>query len=500
MTGVSRAPTHLGAAEVRQPGIALTTVLVAVVVCPVVALGLTSEGGFRYVVMAGVGVFAVGVLASGVARVREIALWLTLLACVLNFLPALLSPLNLDDQSLTQRILRDVALIPLFAMGLFGSRGIPQKSDSSLRLSAVFTAALWALALVMAVDLIVRGSDELSFVVSFRYLVLYPSVALVIWRLALSSAEINRVVLGIVWLGAFEAIVAILDFVGAIGNTRFDSTGDQLLGLDLGRAIGTLGNPNNLGLFLGLPAFLLIAGASPISRKTRILLLTLILVGIGTALSKTAPAAMVIALCLQRLLGQGRGGRWFPALGLAAVLAPLLYLVVSLRVDGAVSLASLLGSRVEAVPEGLRDVVSRTSVFLFGHGYGYGSQLSLGISTSFVADNMPLSVALEGGVLGLAIFTALVGAGIATVARAAREAPSSITQGLYGYCLFFLVYSIVAGNFRLFPGALLFWISVGLALTVLSTASARREIAQPAPAPSSVNAGPRAENHIADRS
>jgi hypothetical protein len=48
-----------------------------------------------------------------------------------------------------------------------------------------------------------------------------------------------------------------------------------------------------------------------------------------------------------------------------------------------------------------------------------------------------------------------------------REAPSSMARGLFGYCLFFLMYSLVAGNFRLFPGALLFWIAVGLALSLL---------------------------------
>jgi hypothetical protein len=467
MTGTVRYVQRRPEGAIGRSVASAAGVAAAVVVCTAAAFGLTSAGGLRYVVLAAVSLFAAGVLVSGIARGRELALWLTLVACVLNFLPALLHPLNLDDQSLTQRVVRDVVLLPLIAMALFGARAPTRKSASSMRLGAIFSGVLWALALLMVADLIARGSDELSFVVSFRYLVLYPSIALVVWRLGLSWAEINRVVLGVVWLGAAEAVVAILDFAGVIGNTRFDSSPDQLLGIGAGRAIGTLGNPNNLGLFLGLPAFLLIYGAPAVSRRARIVTLAVILVGIGATLSKTAPAAMVLAVCLQRLLGHGRGRRWLPALGLVVVLAPLLYLVVSLRVDGAVSVSSLFGSRVESVPEGLREFVSRTTVFVFGHGYGYGSQLSLGSATSFVADNMGLSVALEGGVLGLALFTTVVGTGIATVARAARKTPSPVADGLYAYCLFFAIYSLVAGNFRLFPGALLFWISVGLGFTLV---------------------------------
>lgn len=423
------------------------------------------------------------------ARVAEAALWATLLVAVFNFTPQLFTSDALVDEPTWRKAIKDLPLFLLFTVALLQRRS--RGGEVAGRARAIYGVAFLALAAFMAIDFIARRPDLPEFLVSARYYVVYPLLVLVVSRMEISRAAVLRIAAALCAVAALESLIAVYEFSGVIADT-FYANYVTVAGDEKPRAIGTLGNPNNLALFLALPALLLAAGA--VARGAlRWILLGLVLVGMVLSFSKAVGLALAIAvvamewtrrreLDLVRMIVAG-------GLGIG-----LFVLAIASRFGGELSVFAVFGGRGSAVEQAWDIWTSDVKTFLIGEGFGSQIDASGGTISQIVTDNMALMLALEGGLLAVILFAVIVAHAFRALLAARRNDGSPLVMALFGYAVFFLLYSPFVVNFRLFPGALLFWLAVGVAVAVSgqpapSSArpepSGRRAAERPAAAPAS---------------
>jgi hypothetical protein len=317
---------------------------------------------------------------------------------------------------------------------------------------------LWAVGFVVLV--LVQPQSAYGTWVDLRYLVLYPVAAIAAWRLDLAPAEIRRLFLTLIAIGAAQALIAILQCVGILVRTRFSPV--EVAGFTLRRGIGTMGNPNNLALFLGLPILLLVEDRELPHRGV---LLVLLLAGVGVTFSKAAPIALVLAV----LIGS-RTLRRRARLVLAGVI--LVVLLVAALGRGTAGLEQ----RFQSVSDAASAWWSSPRTVLVGEGIGSQKTVAGGVVHSAVTDNMILLLALEGGLVALVLFGTVVFEGW-------RLQRGTV---LASFGVFFLLYAPVSTNFTLFPTALLFWVAAGLA----PNSSTALRTSERSPSPTSPRRGP----------
>lgn len=445
----------------RATGLQIATGTVGLTVA--VALGLlASTGGLLSLLAIGAAaVFAC--IAFGVTqlRMRELVLWGVLLIAVFNFTPALFTPTNVADEPLWQKAVKD---LPILALLMFAALVPPRATPIPRRLTQVLRAAIGIMALTMALDALFRETALLSFLASCRYYILYPLLALAVIHLAFSRQEILRLCKGIIFLGVIEGCLAVPNFLGLIGESYFVGY-VSLGGVEYTRPTATLGNPNNLGLFLGLPAILLLTKAVFDDWRGRVLLVP-ILVGMALSFSKTVAVAAALALIIVAVFDRRRGG-WVRPSVMVALSGAFIFLTVAGRVGGDVSAEALLGSRTANVPDAFAQWTSTASTILFGNGYGSQENVASLRSTDVITtDNMLLQVALEGGLLGVTVFAFVVYLICRLAFSLGGRDASRLTKGFGTYLIFFVLYAPVANNFRLFPGALFFWMVAGFMVSL----------------------------------
>lgn len=233
----------------------------------------------------------------------------------------------------------------------------------------------------------------------------------------------------------------------------------KLVGYIFPRAIGTLGNPNNLGIFL---AFALILVVSTGHWRTRLGRVTLAVLALGLVL--TFSKTVVIALVLTYAGAIWTWSRRRPIRDAVLVGAGFLTLVTVLVTSRATAPDGVLGafgSRGGTYYDALSEWVAGPFEFMFGH--GFASQISVDATGGLIekgTDNMALGLAVEGGLVGLLLFAFVVSVGLRLVLQ--RSASGVLGRVSRRYAVLFLIYTPLAANFRLFPGALFFWILVGL--------------------------------------
>lgn len=417
-------------------------------------------GATMYARLALAAAFALGTWVTRVRRVRELSVLLVILVGVFNFTPALFSPINLSDAPLWSKVVKDGAVLVLFAVAAMVALTTPTPAAGPR--VRHYRTAIAVMAGLMLADFALRGEFLLGFLASYRYYVVYPLVTVVVIRMGLARREITSILKAVIFLGAFEGVLALIGFLG-FGSTTYYEGSLAVGGDSYSRAIGTLGNPNNLGLFLGLPAMLLLYRAPFTSMASRILLGAPVALGMALSFSKSAVLAFSLVIILQRSTGGTRSARYFRAAVIGTLGAGLAYFAIQSRTATQLTPETLFGDRVESIPKAYDEWTSSLTNLLVGHGYGFTAPGRFGGPGGFVTDSMPLTLALEGGIVAVAAFVLLVGLGWhlgAPRVRARRQ--SAIESGLWGYVLFFLCYTPIADNFRLFPGALLFWIVLGL--------------------------------------
>lgn len=408
------------------------------------------------------------------------ALWAALLIAVLNFTPSLFKQTPLELEPLWTRAVKDVALALVLsagaATGLLRARGAgaswPRPSDWRRLLaatrrttgsspSAIYSAPFLLLVAWIAIDAVVRTPQPAEFLVSVRYYLLYPLLVVAVAALRLDATVVRRIFTALAIVGAIEGLIALVEFFGYVEPTYYGgyiSIGGELYP----RTIGTLGNPNNLAIFLALAAILVLSGATG-SGWWRWPVLALILTGLAFTFSKAAGVALLASAVVLET-GRPAQGRLLRAGVVGVVGLALSVWAVRQRFGGELSGFSIFGGRGDAFEAGFERWTADVSTFVFGEGFGSQVDVSGGGITQKVTDNMPLTLALEGGLIGLVLFAAVVCLTLRTVVRARRARPSPAQSVILAYLVFFLLYSPFVINFRLFPGAMFFWVFAGVAV------------------------------------
>jgi hypothetical protein len=422
---------------VRTYGI---TVLLAVAAGEAIA---RTRSRSQFVTVGAAVACAAAALLSHKYRTREVVLWIALIVGALNFSGALFTPTNLSTSaSLTDRLVKDIPLLLCLAVGaLLPARA--KASDLGLRVAI--------LAAVLLIEILIITPAMAGTFVSLRYYVAYPLLAIAAARFDLSDQERYRVFRLIILLGLLESGIGIAEFFGTLGNTYY--LGYSAFGSHV-RAIGTLGNPDNLGLFLGLPILVSVAAwdSRQLFRRRMLALVILILLGgLAASFSKAAPIALATALLFQSKRTTGRSRTVLGVLLLSAFLA----VAIAARHQGQPT--PLLGSRVETSAAAYGEWARSPSVFMIGQGIGSETQLVGDSLQTTTTDNMILSMAVEAGLLGLIAF----GWVILCAFRWARDA-TGLEMAFYGYAVFVLLYTPIYVNLRLYPAAFFFWLGVGL--------------------------------------
>lgn len=359
-------------------------------------------------------------------RAREVMLWIVVLIGVFNFAPALVTGENLNEQAVWTKVIKDACLLLLFGTAAFlpAARGMD---------GFHVALAAWAVVFVFGVYLSPGPLGEAA--LSFRYYVLYPAVLLAIRRVDPSEQELRRVLRGLIMLGALQGLIAVAELQG-LGASFYEGS-VEIQGERYRRAIGTLGQPNNLGLFLGLPALLL--PARLFSRRATAVLAVLIGAGIALSFSRSAALALAISFLINREMP-----RRAKTVAVVLLVVPLVWTILFVRQPS-------LGSRPTGQAQTFSEWTASTRTLLLGEGYGLEREES-----AIATDNMALGLAREGGVLAVTLMVLVVVTGF----RPNRK--DRIGDSLKAYAIFFLLYTPIAGNLRLFPGALLFWMVLGL--------------------------------------
>lgn len=407
-------------------------------------------------------------------RRRELLLAALLVVAVFNFTTGLFSAESIESEAPWRKAIKDlpVAAVLLTAIVLRLRAG-PRAWSNPIPRS--FWVALGLLLAYMAIHFLARHPSESGFLISLRYYLGYPVLAWAIWALGLTRPELLRLTGGLVALGALQGVIATIEFAGVIPATFY---GGAVLGGRFPRAIGTLGNPNNLAIFLALPALLLVAGAYR-ARARSWILLALIFVGMALTFSKAVGLGLLVAAVVVGRARAASGSGWRRG-GLLLVCGAIALTALSIAGRFRSNIDSLL-NRTEAAQAAWDQWTTNLQSFLFGDGFGSLATARDGQVESQAIDNMILALGVEGGLLGLVLFGVMVLAAFLGAARARRRHPGDpLAIGLQAYLVFFLLYSPFAVNFRLFPGALFYWAGIGLLLS--SVAAAPRLLSPQAPA------------------
>lgn len=415
-----------------------------------------------------------------------LAAWILLFAAVLNFAPAQFTNRSLDATASWEKVIKDVPVV-LLALALLLMRR-PREWAGLLRAALQRSTVRWVLrpfgrdptraellgALLIAVagfagymviSVLMVQTPALGTLVSARYYVVYPALAILV---ALGPLpRLRPLAIAVVALACLQTVFAALDFMGAFGYTYYFGE-VQLVGYLFPRAIGTLGNPNNLGIYLALAVIVIVSAGEHRARRGQ-LALGINAIGLALTFSKSALIALGVVMLGPLAATSRRHRRWLSGLVVFVALGALVTIVVGSRPGS----TGLFGSRGQTAENALREWVDSPMSFLLGD--GFASQTSVaddGMFQETVIDNMVLAVGVQGGLVGLAMFSLIIVLGMRLVLLAGSLPGLSLVARRYA--VFFLLYTPLAVNFRLFPGALFFWILAGL--NAASTATRDAEV------------------------
>lgn len=426
-------------------------------------------------------------LASTLRNVslRSIALWTLLLTALLNFTPALFTNESVSEAAIWTKLLKDLPVVFLFGILLLEivrrrrinlrDKRLAEKGSERHNARRWLAYSVSALAAFMLFSAFAVSSPSLGFLVSARYYVLYPLLAIALSCVDWTNREVTRLTTGIVAFGIFETIVAVPNFLGAFSDT-FYAGHVKLAGDVYPRAIATLGNPNNLGMFLGLALVLTIWNPARLSGRVRAAAISILSLGIVLTFSKTVILALGITLLILAVKESGRTRVY--GIAIASGAAFLVLIAYLMRTGTEVSETALVGTRLDTASAAFEQWTETPRSFLLGQGFAAQADVSAGGTiTETVIDNMPLALAVEGGVVGLALFALVVYFGVRGLFL--ERAPGRFIVASRACVTFFIIYTPFAVAFRLFPGALFFWLIVGISLALVERQHALDRVEMP---------------------
>jgi hypothetical protein len=366
---------------------------------------------------------------------------------VLNYTPSLFTEEHVSDDTVWIKGLKD---LPVLALAVYLASTLVRR-PGELRLDPpvrVLLGAVIGMAALMLLSAAFVESPDTGFLVAGRYYVLYPLLGIGLWLYGWEDEQRRRVALLIVGLGLVQVALAALEFAGLF--TTYFAKSAEVAGHQFPRAIGTLGGPINLSIFLGLAAILAATGAAPM--RERGVRASLAALAAGLLLTLTKGTALVFAI-VGWVLARVRG--WVPAAAawLAAGLASVV-VAASLRYERG------FGERTQEAGDAFDIWTEDAGSFLVGKGFGYISSLESGELEVLPADGMLQGVGIEGGLVAVLVMALIVGAALVSLWRLRNRDAFCLAVLLFGGLL--TAYAPFELSFRAVPAALLFWVLFGL--------------------------------------
>lgn len=409
----------------RPDGLVASIAAVAVLVLGIAAALLPTTP--LYLGLAGMGVLVAALLPT------RVLIPVTYVAMSAVYVEAAVAGVYVGEIPLSSRIARDALLVTLAVV--LGARS---------RIQHPLRRHLVVLIAIVMISVLTRIPLEPSTLGMLRYFVLVPFVGMVAASALRHSVGRERAVCtvarSLVYVTSVSAVVGLLQVAGIFAPGFYEPY------VEGGRSVGIVGQPNN-------QAFLLVIGVVGLRHtgafrpKTALWLALLLSAGVFATYSRSGMIALVLVWlvpAMNRRLGKRRIGRSLAAAALMLLLAPTFFAARG-EID-----RILRDQRLELIDRAISDL-GATGVLVGDPTLRTGEK-------SYVTDNAWVDAVIVGG-LPLAL-----GWGWLFWRQWRRGAERE-----RALLLAFLVASIAAGAFGLFPGVLFMW-------TLLFLGSPRRDL------------------------
>lgn len=418
-----------------------------------------------------------GVLIVLIPRPKTV-IYLSVILASFNYTYTLFSNANIRDTPIMYRGIKDGLLLLILVSWLFYI--VKAKGKINLLRSK---ESIYLSIFVYLAYLLVRGvfsnTDIVSVLVSLRHLVGFALISFIVPSIFVDLKDLKRLILVLIVTTAVVALIGWLDFFLRF-RTGYTAGMIVIGGERFPRVISTLGNPNLLAMslcsILLVYAGLIIHNVQKVGSKT---VVVLVLLG-GCLLftfSKGATLFLGVSILLMLILSNRFNLRWLLVIGICMITFVLANLGRSSLYGNpsALDLGSLF-DRFANWPTLLASVFSsqEAGTVLFGIGTSSrniidsingGDLLQL-----VVYDNAYLQILVENGVVGLLMLLLLLVLlflyGIKVYQKLTIPLLKGLSLGCCGIYAFFLMYSMLAQLFTVFPSNMLFWLFVGLMINM----------------------------------
>lgn len=301
--------------------------------------------------------------------------------------------------------------------------------------------------------------------VRLRYLLFYPFLGMVFAGALNSIEKITKFLRILTFTGV---IVVLFGLYEIVTYHRTYYSGYISFGPIRQRMVSTLGNPNNLALFLQLPFLYLMSGLFLKVTKSYRLFIPLFILGVGMFLTFSRTSfvmGLVGILCIAIMT------RNFRAVALTSFLLVIGMVTLIIVYHGRASI-SILGTRLQLLIQFIAESTETGQVFLFGRGLGSGV-ISVAVGEEIrviVTDNSFTGLLRQAGVIGLTLFILLLSELTLLCVKAGQQISSVPTRRLYitlmTWNTVFVLYALATPAFILYPTALIYWVSIFWTLTL----------------------------------
>lgn len=386
----------------------------------------------------------------------------------LDHLVIWLSPgTNVYNEPVFFKLVKDLLVLGLFL--------------SVLRIHTTFSRRFFLTYTLFAAYMLLRGLADLAVIgevaVILRYFTFYPLVGM------LFMGAYDRIEKMTTCLRIYVVISLIVVFVGVveISTSRVSFySGYVSFGPIQQRMVSTLGNPNNLAMFLQVPLLYLISGIFMKTYRSKMHFIPLICI-IGGMFLTFSRTAYIAALCgVLFMSGMMRNLRTiFLSLFVACILFIGFLILQGGRVEG-----GLFESRIEMLKAFLSQSLESGEYLLFGQGLGSSDPSVSRFSdeklyAGTVTDNTYTDILTRAGVIGLILFMLFIASLTCACIRVWWHITVPSTKRVYltlmSWNMVFLVYSVAAHAFILYPSVLFYWVS---AFWILSLPSIDSRVSQ----------------------
>ena len=400
-------------------------------------------------------------------------LYLLLIIISFNYTHALYTGQLLQQDPWYWKVIKDIPIVLLiFTMFFRGMvTGRIRFPDSPITTSFLFFA------IYMVISGCNLGSPLLTRLILLRYLVVYPLLMFVVIDILNRYDRLQRMVRLLQIFSVLVALVGILDFFTLFTNNYFHGM-VLLFGHWYPRTISTLGNPNNLGTYMGMMLMTTVAlSYCGMYSNKRIYRLQIALYFLCLVFTFSRGSAIAFALSYLWLrVATKRMNFSFLVAGVSLMGVAAVMLTRGVR-ETESTLAVILQSRLPGWSTTLEAIFSSPKALLIGYGLGFHNDYSsrLGLvefgRAQLPTDNMYIMLLQDTGFVGLLLFVIFTLSVVMTGLRLYRRSKKKQVRAAGLVCSavmgFLMINNLFANMFTLFPSSVLIWLLVGGLFSVL---------------------------------